>query len=215
MTLGLPAFFEARLVRVPPALSANELSCPLKASQSRAATVLDESVEQSPERMSMTEAIPDTSYIRPQYEGGSRPAAALVLCGLSAVFLVSLFYSPPDTDYIPLCMFKALTSLPCPGCGLTHSFCALAKGNITAAFEYNALGPPLFLLAIGFWIRSAAVLAGKTGFVIAFDRVARGPRLARLLIIALLCYGVLRIVYIAAWAPELIHKGALLKLLLG
>jgi hypothetical protein len=132
-------------------------------------------------------------------QGGSRRPAALLLIGLSMVFLVSVFYKAPDGDYFTICMFKAITGLPCPGCGLTHSFCALGKGNIPGAFGYNALGPPIFLLAVGFWLRSAAVLLGRVRPVQALDRIARRARLAQVLLIALAAYGVVRIVYILAF----------------
>jgi len=96
---------------------------------------------------------------------------------------------------------------------LTHSFCALAKGRLASAFSYNALGPVIFLLAVGFWLRSAAVLLGKTRPVVAFDRVARSVRLARLLLLGLGFYGLGRIVYIVAFQPQLIGSGSLLKLI--
>lgn len=146
---------------------------------------------------------------------GERPdrAAALVLTGLSLVFLISVLYHPPETGYFSICMFKALTGLPCPGCGLTHSFCALAKGELASAFGYNALGPFIFVLAVGFWLRSAAILLGKTAPVLAFDRVARSVRLAKLLLLALGVYGFGRIVYILAFEPQLIGRGPLLKLI--
>jgi hypothetical protein len=145
----------------------------------------------------------------------SRSTTALVLIGLSLVFLVSLLYRPPDGDYFSVCLFKDLTGLPCPGCGLTHSFCALAKGSLVRAFGYNALGPPFFLIAIGFWFRSAAVLMGKTKPVRAFDRVARGARLARMSLLALLAYGAVRIVYIVWFEPHLRGSAPLLKIITG
>ena len=144
----------------------------------------------------------------------SRRTATLLLVGLTIVLAVSFFYSPPDSGYISVCMFKNLTGLPCPGCGLTHSFCALAKGRVASAFVFNAMGPPIFLLAAGFWLRSLAVLFGQMKPVFAFDRIARGAMLGRLLLVALGIYGIGRIIYIVAFAPQLIEsRPPLLKLI--
>jgi hypothetical protein len=103
-------------------------------------------------------------------------------------------------------MFKNLTGLPCPGCGLTHSFCALAKGKVASAFGFNAMGPAIFILAAGFWLRSVAVMLGKVRPVFAFDRIARSVLLGKLLLAGLGLYGIGRIIYILAFAPQLIES---------
>jgi len=146
--------------------------------------------------------------------GPSRRTAGLLLVALSVVFAISLSYSPADTGYISICIFKNLTGLPCPGCGLTHSFCALGKGRVASAFRFNAMGPPIFLLAAGFWLRSLAILLGRMKPVFAFDRIARGALLGRLVLGALGLYGIGRIIYIVAFAPQLIESRLpLLKLI--
>jgi hypothetical protein len=39
---------------------------------------------------------------------------------------------------IPLfCPFKALTGIPCPGCGMTRALLSLAKGDFQGAFHFN------------------------------------------------------------------------------
>ncbi|GEM_PF-802293 len=45
---------------------------------------------------------------------------------------------------LPCCLFKELTGLPCPFCGLTRSFVSLGHGRIEDAFKYHLLGPFLF-----------------------------------------------------------------------
>src|SRR6266498_299329 len=87
----------------------------------------------------------------------SKRLAVFGVAGLLAVFLASALFRPPAGDYFTVCGFKNFTGLPCPGCGLTHSFCALGKGEINEAFGFNALGPPLFLVFVLLWIRSACV----------------------------------------------------------
>jgi hypothetical protein len=39
---------------------------------------------------------------------------------------------------LPLfCPFKALTGVPCPGCGMTHALVSVAKGDFHSALIYN------------------------------------------------------------------------------
>jgi hypothetical protein len=49
---------------------------------------------------------------------------------------------------LPGCAFLALTSLPCPACGLTTSFAHMARLQITSALHANAIGVPLFALVL-------------------------------------------------------------------
>ncbi len=44
----------------------------------------------------------------------------------------------------PYCGIKAQTGYPCPTCGMTTSFRALAGGRAAKAFEAHPFGPPLF-----------------------------------------------------------------------
>lgn len=39
-----------------------------------------------------------------------------------------------------ICIFKNLTGLPCPGCGLTHSITSAVRGNISGSFLFHRLG---------------------------------------------------------------------------
>ena len=44
-----------------------------------------------------------------------------------------------------LCMFRYLTGLPCPGCGLTRSCVCFAHGHFGESLAYHPLGPLVFL----------------------------------------------------------------------
>jgi hypothetical protein len=35
------------------------------------------------------------------------------------------------------CIWRAITGLPCPGCGMVHAFLALARGDFPAAWRFN------------------------------------------------------------------------------
>lgn len=45
-----------------------------------------------------------------------------------------------------LCVWRGLTGISCPGCGLTRSFSYLAHGHLVDAFRMNPLGPLLFVV---------------------------------------------------------------------
>ncbi len=56
----------------------------------------------------------------------------------------------------PACMFKHLTALPCPSCGMTRAMILIARGDLLEAFRYNILSVPLFAAALAF-VGAAAV----------------------------------------------------------
>jgi hypothetical protein len=125
----------------------------------------------------------------------SKKLALLALFLLSGVFAVSVLFAPVGGDYFTICGFKNLTGLPCPGCGLTHSFCAMGKGDVLRAFGYNLLGPPLFLVFALLWIRSMLVMMNRNRLVFAFDQLAERFQLARAFAIAFIVFGTARILY--------------------
>jgi hypothetical protein len=71
----------------------------------------------------------------------------------------------------------------------------MGKGDVLAAFGYNLLGPPLFLVFALLWIRSAMVMLNRTGLVFTFDQLAERFQLARAFAIAFIVFGAGRILY--------------------
>jgi len=69
----------------------------------------------------------------------------VLLLAVPFVLVASYLYQPLCHDGPVICSFRAMTGLPCPGCGLTRSFCEIARGNITAALAMHPLGPAVFL----------------------------------------------------------------------
>ena len=66
---------------------------------------------------------------------------------LGMLLLVS--HLPPDGAGVPVCLFRAISGLPCPGCGMTRALSSLIQGNPAAALDYHPfsfLVLPLFLL---------------------------------------------------------------------
>lgn len=99
---------------------------------------------------------------------GTLDVMAFVL--LTAIFITSVLYHPMDEGGLIVCMMRAATGIPCPGCGLTRSFCAIAKGEVGRAFHFHLLGPVLFGIAGIYWLRSLASLLNWSEPVARFDR---------------------------------------------
>jgi Protein of unknown function (DUF2752) len=55
--------------------------------------------------------------------------------------VLGIRFSMPDT-----CLSHAVLGISCPGCGLTRSFAAMARGEIRAALLLNPCGPLLYIL---------------------------------------------------------------------
>jgi hypothetical protein len=47
------------------------------------------------------------------------------------------------------CLFRELTGLPCPGCGITTSVLALARGDVEASWSANPAGFGVAALLLG------------------------------------------------------------------
>lgn len=71
-----------------------------------------------------------------------------VLLGSLTVLVISYFFHPQANPVSTLCGIKTALGLPCPACGLTRSFCSMAKLDLWAAFNFNILGPILFICTI-------------------------------------------------------------------
>jgi len=69
------------------------------------------------------------------------------------VFIALLVASPwvlwllPHTPVV--CAFRALTGLPCPGCGATRAFFHLGSGHVLTSLRINPLGLVLWLFLVG------------------------------------------------------------------
>jgi hypothetical protein len=141
----------------------------------------------------------------------SKKLAVFALAGLSGLFLVSALFKPSTGEYFTVCGFKNLTGLPCPGCGLTHSFCALTQGDIAGGFAFNLLGPLLYLALIVLWIRSMCVLLDRTEVVRRYDEFAARFSLVRMYAIAFAVYGIGRIAYLLIFDPHPLPQSPLAR----
>ena len=82
----------------------------------------------------------------------SSAAPYLPLAGTVLLFAFFRCFSPAAEPSFRLCPFYWLTARPCPLCGITRAFCALAKGHWTQAIHFHALSPLAFIMLFSlFW----------------------------------------------------------------
>jgi hypothetical protein len=135
----------------------------------------------------------------------SKRFSRMVFISLTAIIMISVIYRPaevnPYQEYSTICAFKNLTGLPCPGCGLTHSFCEIGKGHLASALDWNWLGIPLFLLMVLLWFKALFILTNQYKPVAMLDQLAARVKPLRLTAIAFVVYGIGRIIYILLYNP--------------
>jgi len=90
----------------------------------------------------------------------------LFQAGLGAMPLLGSILGAYSAYSSPLfCPFKALTGIPCPGCGLTRSFTAMALGDLSSALDYHLFGPFLWLTCGLLVLQSLWALTGQQRLV--------------------------------------------------
>ena len=112
---------------------------------------------------------------------------------LLIVFILSFILTINDNGWT-LCIFRASSGFPCPGCGMTRSFISISGGNLALAYRYHPLGIVIYVLFLYlFVVKIVEIIRGRTGlikynkhFVTIFFYV---------LIIAMLVNGVIRLIH--------------------
>ena len=82
----------------------------------------------------------DVGATAPRAPRGRRLVGPLAV-GAAAVGVVGLLavVDPSEPGHYPLCPFRAMTGLDCPGCGTLRGIHELATGHPVAALDRNAL----------------------------------------------------------------------------
>lgn len=80
---------------------------------------------------------------------------------LFALGLLALWWFDPAKLGLPLCSFRVLTGLDCPGCGATRATHELLHGRLAAAWHCNALWVVSWPVALYAMLSELLVLAGR------------------------------------------------------
>lgn len=83
---------------------------------------------------------------------GSKKTYLIAAATVTAVAAIVIYFSvdPAEASWMPKCLFYQLTGYKCAGCGSQRAIHALLHGDLTAAWNFNALlvvaiAPLLFL----------------------------------------------------------------------
>jgi hypothetical protein len=104
---------------------------------------------------------------------------------------------------VPICLFRYLSGLPCPGCGLTRSFSCILHGDFERGYDYHPFGYfllPLFLLAASTLFLSEKYRSRLESLV--RSRQSQLRRIYLTLIYGFITFGALRI---AVYAIQGLH----------
>lgn len=78
----------------------------------------------------------------------------IILFILGIVVTSGIFYHLFGIDLkaylisFPLCPFRAITDIPCPGCGMTRAMLSLGQLNFRMAIGFNLFSIPLLIVMI-------------------------------------------------------------------
>lgn len=96
-----------------------------------------------------------TADLLPEQGHGPRERLAAVssteitaALGVGGIVIAALLPAGGIEDGPVLCPFRALTGLPCPGCGLTRSWVYLMHGDIGSSLASNWFGPVLIVAIV-------------------------------------------------------------------
>ncbi len=105
------------------------------------------------------------------------------LAAVAASGAVLLFSSlvPSLAGWPGLCLWRRLTTLPCPLCGLTHGFLAMGHGRILEALSDHFAAPAVYVLTWAVFLLSAVQFVSGKNALSRLDPVR--PLGARMLLI--------------------------------
>jgi hypothetical protein len=94
------------------------------------------------------------------------------------------------------CAFRGATGLPCPGCGLTRAFVALARGEWGASLAAHAFAPVFAVLLVAVSVAALLPRRRREAFAALAERWERRTRASALLLAALLLYWLARLLFL-------------------
>lgn len=121
----------------------------------------------------------------PVFGAGLAGPVAVILVAVAVVVVAVV--SPEEPGHYPLCPFRQLTGLACPGCGGLRAVHALVHGDVATAVHRNALLVVLLPFAVIAWVRWTRSRR-RGGTAIWYPSVA----VSRALLASFVVFGVLR-----------------------
>jgi len=93
---------------------------------------------------------------------GAPSVHALALAAVGVLVLAAALVLPLDGPPLSLfaCPFRALTGIPCLGCGMTHAFHFAVRGELVRAAAHSPLGLALALTCAAHAVWTALRLCG-------------------------------------------------------
>ena len=104
---------------------------------------------------------------------------------------------------IPLCWLKALTGLPCPGCGLTRSVTHISHLHFGDALLDHPFGFPVYLLSVALVVAFVWPAGRRRMVRFLAKRESAAQRLYWGLVGSFIVFGVCRMA-VALIAPEIV-----------
>jgi hypothetical protein len=105
------------------------------------------------------------------------------------------FYSNTSYNSPLFCPIKALTGIPCPSCGMTRSFLAIATGNLPESLEYHIFGIVLFIGCLMTVIHFSLEITIKRNIRTFYSRFIGEKNNLIILLMLLLSYYIIRLYY--------------------
>jgi hypothetical protein len=92
---------------------------------------------------------------------GGSPNVVRIVVAVAAVLVGLLWWFDPAEAHLPLCTFRVVTGLQCPGCGATRATHELLHGRFVAAWHLNALWVLMLPVAVYAAASELRTLAGR------------------------------------------------------
>jgi hypothetical protein len=118
---------------------------------------------------------------------------AIKLGLVASPVVAAYFYSHTQYSSPFFCPIKALTGIPCPGCGMTRSFIAIAQGNLQGAVAYHLFGIPLFLGLLIATVHLSLELITQRRVMVFYNDLIRDKKLQLLLSSGIFIYYFIRL----------------------
>ncbi|MBE9223477.1 DUF2752 domain-containing protein [Cyanobacterium stanieri LEGE 03274] len=121
---------------------------------------------------------------------------SLLFLILSSVIVGSYLLNITETESPFSCIILAFTGIPCPGCGLTRSFLAMAGGNIWESFYYHLFGPLLFIIFLVYSLHLFLEIITKKKVKATYLKLAQNKKLQYLILFLILVYYLSKLIFL-------------------